>query len=164
MKDVEGRIKRATELLKIVRHAAMATVNEDGSPHNTPYFFMCDENLENLYWSSHPDSLHSKNISRTGELFVVLFEPNAGGGLYIKAQDAHEVSGAELAEALKVHNALRANAGKDSLSEDYYTNLSPQRMYRARPVTFWVNVSERDSQGLVRRDYRHEVRRSDLLT
>ena len=33
------RTEWAKELLGAVRHAAMATVNEDGSPHNTPVLF-----------------------------------------------------------------------------------------------------------------------------
>jgi hypothetical protein len=41
-RNVQGeagrRVKQARELLAMVQHAAMATVNEDGSPHNTPYF------------------------------------------------------------------------------------------------------------------------------
>jgi hypothetical protein len=50
MEDLAARIEQAKHLLNDVRFAAMATVNEDGTPHNTPYFFMYDETITHLYW------------------------------------------------------------------------------------------------------------------
>lgn len=72
--DVERGVKRAKELLATARHATMATVNKDGSPHNTPYYFLYDETLEHLYWASHPESLHSGNVVRSQQIFVVVYD------------------------------------------------------------------------------------------
>lgn len=155
-------ITRAKELLKNARNAAMATVNEDGSPHNTPYRFLADDNLEYLYWGSHSDSLHSKNVVRTGEVFVVLYEANQGGGLYIKANQAHELSGSEIEVALSVHNNYREKEGKKPITLEYYVS-GPQKMYGAKITNLYVNSSEKNEQGLVARDYRHEIAREDLL-
>jgi general stress protein 26 len=44
--SIPARITRAKELLASAKHAAMATVNVDGSPHNTPFFFIYDDQLE----------------------------------------------------------------------------------------------------------------------
>lgn len=159
---MQPNIDRAKELLRTVRHATMATVNEDGSPHNTPYRFMIDDSLENVYWSSHPESQHSKNIAQTGQVFIVLFEANKGGGLYIDSNDAHELSGNELNIALQVHNNYRVTEGKTLLGIDYYTS-GPQRMYGASVNQLWVNYSEKNDQGLVERDCRKPITREELL-
>ena len=66
--DLENKIKRAKELITTSRHISIATVNEDGSPHNSPVRFLYDPKLEYIYWGSHPDSIHSKNITKTGQL------------------------------------------------------------------------------------------------
>jgi hypothetical protein len=160
---VTERVKRATELLKTVRHAAVATVNEDGSPHNSPVFFQYDKELKYLYWSSSPEAQHSQNIARDGRVFVVLYEANEGGGLYIEADNARVLAGKELAEGLKVLNEFRARRGKESLGADYYTGDSPQRLYRANVQKLSVNVSERDEDGNIIRDYREEIEREGLL-
>jgi hypothetical protein len=44
-----------------------------------------------------------------------------------------------------------------------YTGNSPQRLYQAVPERLWVNFSERDQDGLVLRDRRHEVSLGQLL-
>jgi hypothetical protein len=158
------RIERAKELLATARNAAMATVNTDGTPHNTPFFFVRDDKLARVYWCSHPGSLHSQNAERTGNIFVVLYESNTGGGLYIKADHARQLRGSELEEALVIHNNMRGREGKELIPLSYYSDESPQRMYSARPTNFYVNVSQRDSDGYVIQEYRHEVSRKDLAT
>lgn len=158
-------IERARELLGTARHASMATVNDDGSPHNTPYFFMYDDTLDHLYWGSHPESQHSKNLLRTGQLFVVLYDMMERGGLYIRAEQGHMVEGEELAKALDVHNKFRARDGKLPIPEAYYAGTkSPQRMWTAVPTNFWVNGVERDADGWIARDIRIEVEAKDLLS
>lgn len=158
----EERIKRAQELLSTVNHAAMATVNEDGSPHNTPYFFMISSDLKLLYWGSHPDSQHSKNISRTGELFVVLYDAIESGGLYIKAEQGRVCDENELEAALEVHNARRTIRGKTPLSRSYYQD-GPQQMWQAVAKNFYVNYSTKDQEGRVEQDLRKEVARELLV-
>ncbi len=159
-------IEKAKLLLSITRHAAMATVNEDGSPHNTPFFFLYDARFKYIYWGSHPDSVHSKNIERTGQIFVVVYnasQPKAGG-IYIKAEHAHALAGAELEESLKVHNDFRAKENKDALKLEYYTGDSPQRMYSATPVQCWILMQENGPNGLRIRDYRQEIDIRELLS
>ncbi|HSE61439.1 MAG TPA: pyridoxamine 5'-phosphate oxidase family protein [Candidatus Saccharimonadales bacterium] len=165
---MEERIQRARWLLKNSKHAAMATVNEDNTPHNTPYFFMASDDLQELYWGSHPDSVHSKNILRTGDLFVVLYEANERGGLFIRCTTGRIAEGEELERALKKHNELRARHGTKPLplkyyTLEYYTTESPQKMWVADAEKFWVNFAERDEQGRIVQDLRHEIDRSTLL-
>jgi hypothetical protein len=96
-------------------------------------------------------------------VFVLLYDAFQRGGLYLRGTNAHMLDGAELAEALAVHNALRAKDGKDELPLSYYMGSSPQRMWSARIEQYWVNGTERDSQGHIVRDLRTEVRRTDLV-
>ena len=160
---IDARIERAQWLLANIKHAAMATVNADGTPHNTPYFFMASTDLKELYWGSHPASLHSQNIERTGRIFVVLYEAHLGGGLYIECSAARRAAGEELERALAVHNQRRRDLGKDQLPLDYYSDPAGQSMYIADAQTFWVNYAERDAAGLIVQDKREEVSRTDLL-
>lgn len=162
-KTLDEQVGRAKELLSSVLHAAMATVNEDGSPHNTPYFFMCSADLTRLYWGSHPESEHSKNVARTGQLFVVLFEADKRGGLFIRADNARIAGGAELDEALAEHNRRRELQGKHAIPLDYYQGGKPQRMYIADTKQFWVNGTERGEDGYIIRDIRTEILRESLL-
>lgn len=140
----------------------MATVNQDGSPHNTPYFFMYDDALQHLYWGSHPQSEHSKNVARTGRIFVVLYDGNVRGGLYFKAENAHITKDDELDVALAVHNKARARIGNDPLPREYYEQ-SEQEMYVADITAMWVNAAERNADGRVIRDTRVPVTASDLI-
>ena len=157
------RIERAKYLLRTVRHAAMATVNEDSSPHNTPYRFMIADDLSRVYWGSHPNSVHSRNIVRTGQLFIVLYEADQRGGLYITAGDGHQTEGKELKEALAVHNRIRTSAGESPIELSYYEGGSPQRMWMATPTNFWINGTIPDQNGHIVEDIRVEVTPAELL-
>jgi len=163
MSDLEKHIARAKELLQTVRHATMATVNDDGSPHNTPFYFLHDDKLKYIYWGSHPDSQHSKNVLRTGQIFVVLYDAIKRGGLYIRAEQGQSLQGTALDEALRVHNQFRAKEHQMPLERNYYSGVSPQRMWSAQTVSFWVNGVERDEKGLVIKDIREEISAEDVL-
>lgn len=158
------KLARAKEIIQTALHASMATVNEDGSPHNTPFFLILDEKLEHIYWGSHPEAQHSKNIVRTGQLFVVAYDMFKGGGVYMKCQNGHELSDTELETGLVIFNAKRKKLGVGELEIGYYQNKSPQRFYGAEITNFWIPLSDRDKNGNVLRDYRHEISREELLT
>ncbi len=83
MKPEQNRVIRAKELLQTAKHGCMATTNEDGTPHATPFYLIFDEDLQCM-------------------------------------------DGADI-------------------------------------TAFWVNVAERDDEGRLLREYRHEVSRDELL-
>ena len=163
IEDLKPKIKRVKELLTTSRHISIATVNEDGSPHNSPVRFVYDQKLEYIYWGSHPESMHSKNIVRTRKIFAALFDRIERGGLYIKGEDAHELKDKELEEALKIHNAFRVKEGSEPLKISYYEGDSPQRMWGARITNFWINYAERGADGHLIKDGRIEITAKDLL-
>lgn len=162
MNKAADGVNRAKQLLKTVRHAALATVNEDGSPHNSPVYFQYDSTLEHFYWGSSSKSRHSVNVARSGQVFLAIYEANAGGGLYISAA-AHMVEGEELEKGLSVLNVFRERDDRKPLDKMHYSGASPQRMYVAHTKKFWVNISERDKNDNIIKDYRQEVSREDLL-
>lgn len=162
--DLDKRINRAKELLATARHAAMATVNADGSPHNTPFFFIRDPQLEYIYWGSHPESLHSQNVLRTGQIYVVLYDAKERGGLYMSAEGGHILVGEELEKALAIHNQLRVQESSEPLPLEYYAaDDSPQRMWGAKITHFWVNGTVRDATGRLIKDNKQEISVAVLL-
>ena len=92
------------ELLAKVRHVALATVNEDGTPHNTPLFFALSNDLKQFYFVSRAESLHSENFVRTGNAFAVIYDSNEfNGGIYLSLDNGRELQGQELLEAHEVY-------------------------------------------------------------
>lgn len=161
---LEERIARARELLRSAHHIALATVNEDGSPHNSPVFFALDEALKHIYWASDPASQHTKNMVRTGQVFGALYEQARGGGLYIQADAAGELSGVALTAALECLNKACAKAGKKrALEEHEYTGNTTQRLYRATVRQLWVNMPQSGPNGERLRDYRQTITAQDLF-
>ena len=55
--DNQVQIELAKKLLQTVRHAAYATVNEDGTPHNSPLMLIYNEDLTKLYVGTGRDLL-----------------------------------------------------------------------------------------------------------
>lgn len=157
------RLERAQSLVRSVANAAMATVNADGSPHNTPLFIAFSPNLHTLYWSSNPTALHSQNLTLDPRAYFVLFEPNAGGGLYIPVSEVHVATGDDLAVGLTAYNAARLTNGKQQpLLTPAFSPPNVQRLYQATVESFSVNLSERDQQGKIIRDYRQAISAEQL--
>jgi hypothetical protein len=162
IEDLQNKIKRAKELIFTSRHISIATVNEDGSPHNSPVRFLYDPKLEYVYWGSRPESIHSKNIIRTAKIFCVLFDRIEQGGVYMRGEKAHMLKDKELEEALKIHNNFRIKEGKEPLELTYYQD-GPQKMWGAKITNLWVNYAERGPDGHLIKDGRTEITAKDLL-
>jgi hypothetical protein len=151
------------ELLNSVAIATMATVNPDGSPHNSPYFFARSDDLANIYWRSRTETQHSQNLARTGQLFVALYQADGkNGGLYIQAHNARITEGAEFDDAVVSFNKARAKAGRFVIDKEVYAS-SPPKLYVADVQKMWMNDSEQDKNGVITRDFRVEITAADLL-
>ena len=163
MKDLELKINRAKELIYTSRHISLATTNADGSPHNSPVRFFYDEKLENIYWGSNTEALHSQNILRTGQIFAVLFDRIEFGGVYIKCEGGHILDGNELEVGLEITNSFRAKKGEQKITLDYYSGASVQKLWSAKITNLWINMAVRDENGRILRDERVELERNTLL-
>lgn len=160
---MEERIERARKLLAGIHHVPVATVNQDGTPHNSPVFMAFDGQL-NGYWASSPDSQHSRNIARDGHVFLVIFDSREGhGGLFIAAEATVIDDPTEAAQAHALLKSLKERFYGSMGELDAYLENSPQRLYRAAPYKTWLNQSERDAQGVIVKDVRYEVPVSQLL-
>ncbi len=161
--DLKQKIERARELVFNSRHISFATVNADGSPHNSPVRFLYDKNLKYIYWGSTLDAMHSQNITRTGQISAALFDRNEKGGVFIKAENGHVVEGGELEEALAVHNEFRIKEGSKPLELTYYAGGGPQKMWKAEIKNFWINHAEKGNDGRLVKDSKIEITAKDLL-
>jgi hypothetical protein len=158
---LQDKIERARELLRTVRHAALATVNEDGSPHNSPVFAGFGHGTI-LHWASSRDALHSRNIERSGQAFVVLFDSmDRGGGSYMQCT-AGVLEGRELGDGLAAFNTSLTRLGRSPVSRELFIDNVPQRLYYAQPQKLWVNMSQKDAAGRVLSDARYEISAQDL--
>ncbi|HEY0908478.1 MAG TPA: pyridoxamine 5'-phosphate oxidase family protein [Candidatus Paceibacterota bacterium] len=162
MKNLEPKISRAKELIHTSRHISLATANADGSPHNSPVRFFSDEKLENIYWGSNTEALHSQNILRTGKIFAVLFDRTESGGVFIKCEGGHVLDGKELEVGLEIVNSCRAKAGEQEIALEYYSAGSVQKLWSAKITNLWINMPVRDENGLILRDERVELDRNIL--
>ena len=161
------QIVLAKKLLQTVRHAAYATVNEDGTPHNSPLMLIYNEDLTKLYIGSYSESLHCKNLTRTGRAFAVLFDSftKGQGGVYITCVNGHECEGDELIEALRVHNRVRDKQGSKPIDIGYYLADKPaQRMYSLDIAKIEIYSVVRREDGLIVNEARDEVAAKDLLS
>lgn len=163
MKIPESKLHRAKELIFTSKHISLATVNVDGSPHNSPVKFYFDENLEKIYWDSNLETLHSQNILRTGNIFAVLFDRIENGGVYMQCEHGHILEGKELESGLEITNASRVKEGKEKIDLGYYSEGSVQKMWSAKITNLWINMPIRDENGFILRDERVELERNTLL-
>jgi len=163
MEIPELKLKRAKELIYTSRHISLATTNADGSPHSSPVRFFHDEKLENIYWGSNTEALHSQNILRTGQVFAVLFDRIEYGGVYIKCEGGHVLLGKELEVGLEIVNSSRVKEGQQEINSDYYSAESVQKIWTAKITNLWINMPVRDENGLILRDERVELDRNILL-
>lgn len=161
---LQQQIAAAAGLLNDTMFAALATVNADGTPHNTPLFFMHDEDLSRIYWGSRTDTLHSANVERTGRVYMVVYDSvkYMRGGLYITGTEARRLMGTELDEGMRVQNATRAKFNKDPLSRDYY-ETSSQALYRATVDKIEIHVVNRGEDGRISSEVHHAVSSHELL-
>lgn len=161
--ELQARIQRAQELVRTIHHVPLATVNDDGSPHMSPVFLAFDDALTG-YWSSHPETAHSHNLTRDPQVFLVVFDSKEGhGGLYVRAEASVITDKTELAHGLALLAALKESMYGSMGPIEQYLQPGGPRIYKAVARQLWVNKGERDAQGVIVRDNRFEIHVQDIL-
>lgn len=147
----------AEQILEDIPYATIATVSGAGEPWNTPVFY-AHEGFT-IYWSSHPESVHSKNIDGNGKAFIAIYNSKAGEGeglgLYLKVKVRMLDDRQEIRHALDL---LGTRRGRPFLHIEKFMEGGPQRIYAAEPLEIWTNNADQDSDGDFIRDYRVEAK------
>jgi len=158
-------VTKEQELLQSTWHIALATVNEDGSPHNTPLFFIYNADLTKVYFGSRKDSLHAKNFVRTGKAYAVMFDTAQAvpSGLYIELDNGHEVADGEMSEAMQAHNDIRAKWGKQPLPTDFYPTKYGQTMFVGDVKQIEKYVASKDVDGMYIQEQRVMISAQELV-
>ncbi len=156
----------AARLLRAVPYATLATADSAGAPWNSPVYaaFAPDGSL---FWSSHPQAQHSRNIAARGKAFIVVYDARAREGqgaglykgLYIDAQVSALSDESEISSALQL---LGARRGRPFLYPAKFQGDGPQRIYKATPLFLWTNDADRDNDGDFIRDFRIEIPLDEL--
>lgn len=137
MKD--SNINRAKAIIENILYITIATVSEDGTPHNSPVFSAYDKDY-NFYWGSHRHAQHSINIRANGNVFLVIYdstvEAGTGKGVYVKAR-AKELENPE--ETAFAHNLLKSRRPVPFWKMKQVQGDAPIRLYKAVSEKFWVN-------------------------
>lgn len=125
-------------ILSNVRYATLSTADKNGKAWAAPVWYVFDDNNA-LYWWSPVNSQHSKNVKRSGEVYITIFNSTAsegeGLGLYIRAE-AEQVPSEKLDEVIGRYNNTTT---KFKLSRENTTGNAPTRLYQATPTTIQVN-------------------------
>ena len=152
------------ELLAKVRHVALATVNEDGTPHNSPLFFAFDKEMSQLYFVSRAESLHTKNFVRTGKAFAVIYDSNEfHGGIYLTIENGRRLLGEELHKAHKIYSARCNEFGIDVLPDDFHLQEGGYNLYVGDIVKIEVYGAVEDAEGKLVKETRRQVSAKELL-
>jgi nitroimidazol reductase NimA-like FMN-containing flavoprotein (pyridoxamine 5'-phosphate oxidase superfamily) len=154
----------ARQILKDIQYATLATVSSTGNPWNTPVFYAYDSD-GCIYWSSHPQSVHSQNIAQTGKVFIVIYNSKAsegeGVGVYIDAAVEMIENVSEIEDALKL---LSERSGNPFEHPEKFVENDSQRLYKATPKSCWINDARKDKDGDFIEDYRVAVNLSGIIT
>jgi hypothetical protein len=125
----DRHLASAKSILGKIQYINLATVNEDGSPWNTPVSAAHDDQL-NFFWGSSPDNVHSDNIRRDGRVFVTIYDSTVpegtGEGLYLIGR-AEELGPEEGTAVYK---------------------------YKFTPEHAWINDEAKNEDG----SYKHDIR------
>ena len=147
-----------------VRHIALATVNADGTPHNTPLFFAVDEDFTKILFASRESSLHSINFLRNGDGYAVMYDSNVFyGGLYLTLQNGRVSVGQELEKNLKIYNKKCLDSENDALSRDFHLIEDGYKIFVGDITKIEMYHGQEDSEGHLVNETRKEISAEDLL-
>lgn len=153
--NVADETKRAKEIIARIQYITIATVTEDGKPWNSPVYCAFDEHYA-FYWASWERNVHSQNIIRSGNVFLVIYDSTVpagtGKGVYMDAS-ARVLSDRE--EILHATNYLYAREGKIPRKPEEFMPPYPRRIFAAVPKRVWVNADAKSQGNFV--DARTEI-------
>jgi uncharacterized protein YhbP (UPF0306 family) len=146
----------ADSILHSAEFCNIATVCEDGSPWNTPVFFVADDQ-KNIYWWSSLKAIHSKNILRDGRVYITVLDPRAtqkdGQAVYIKGRSEVLENQSDIEKASELYNTRSVFV---ELKSDITSGKAPTRIFKAQAQEIWLNTEGKDGEYYV--DVREAVK------
>lgn len=128
----------ARSLLDANLYVTLGTVDADGRPWTTPFYFVPAGDRE-WVWVSESDAVHSRNLAERPAVSMVVFDstvpPYHGRAVYAVGE-ARELAGAELERALGVYP--RPGTGAAAIDLEDVVGDSPYRLYAATITDLWV--------------------------
>ena len=152
--DVDAYVAQARSIIDSIQYLTIATVNQDGTPWNSPVHQVHDEQYI-FYWLSDKNNQHSKNIRANGKVFGVIYDSTVpegeGVGIYL------DLDVTEVDDAVEITKARRIKKGDDYVSTPgEFLGDAVRRVYRAVPTKIWINDAE-IVDGVFVRDFKVSV-------
>jgi nitroimidazol reductase NimA-like FMN-containing flavoprotein (pyridoxamine 5'-phosphate oxidase superfamily) len=149
--------QRGVAVIEANKYMTLGTVDADGLPWVTPVYFTPDGHTD-FYWVSSPDSEHSLNIARNGNVSIAIFDSSVAVGkasaVYLRAH-AGLVPDDELEHGAAFYSARLA--GLRSFTPDELRAPADLRLYRARATAHWLLIRGRDPEYGTGTDSRHPI-------
>lgn len=135
---------KARKIIEENIYLTLATADKDGLPWVSPLYCVHDEKI-NFYWTSSPDSRHSRNLKENGNnAAFVVFDSNAktgtGEGVYFEGEVNEILDEVELSRVVKIFYAQR---GREPKPISGFLHEAPRRMYKAVYEKAWINDIEK---------------------
>ena len=131
----------ARGILAAGRYVVLATADADGVPWSSPVWFATDDRRA-LYWVSHPEARHSRNIAVRPRIALTVFdstvEAGHGQAVYMSATAEQLVDPAAVERGLTVFSVEAARQGLGDWGLDRISGPARLRLYRANVDEHWI--------------------------
>ena len=129
----------AARIIRAIEYITIATADADGQPWNTAVYSAFDSDLR-FYWASDRNAVHSTNIARNSNVFLVIYDSTVpagtGEGVFVKAEAATLENTGEISHALEL---LDRRAGEGSNTPEQFLGDMPRRVFAAQASQVWIN-------------------------
>ena len=131
----------AREVFSAGTYVVLATADHDGVPWSSPVWFATEDH-RSIYWVSHPDARHSKNIAARPEIALVVFDSTVAAGhgqaVYMTATAEQLTDPAAIERGLAVFSAEAERQGIGEWGLDRVSGEARLRLYRASVHEHWI--------------------------
>ena len=133
--------RMARDVLDAVRYVVLGTIDEDGRTRTSPVYFT-PHRYEDLYWVSHRETHHSRNLHRDARLGAVVFDssrpPGETTAVYVTGA-AREIPDGELEWHLPVAFDPETRGGRRFRPEEV-TGRADLRLWVLRVERWEVHI------------------------
>jgi nitroimidazol reductase NimA-like FMN-containing flavoprotein (pyridoxamine 5'-phosphate oxidase superfamily) len=152
MSEREATAAVARRIVDENLYMTIGTADEDGAPWVSPVYY-APAGYSELFWVSHPEARHSRNIEVRPQVAIVIFDSRipigTGQAVYISAQAALVEDDAEVEAGIGVFSSRSQEHGAQPWTPENVAPSAGIRLYRARVSEHFV-LGSRDERVPVR--------------